>query len=149
MPSFDEQFQELEQLQERMRRFLDHLSRARFPQVQFAWATWSPAVDVYEVDEEYVVLIELPGVDPQRLRVVLEDRELRVSGEKVPVQRSAGARMHRLEIATGPFERVIRLPGPVAGDSARARYDRGVLEIRIPKGQARSATQRVEILDDF
>ncbi len=149
MPSLEEQFRELEELQERMRRFLDHLSRARIPQVQFAWSTWSPAVDVYETAEEYVVLVELPGVDPERLTVSLENRELRVRGEKVSGHRSPGIRTHRLEIATGPFERSIRLPGPVASAGAQARYARGVLEIRLPKGQSAAATQRVEIRDDF
>ncbi len=149
MPSFEEEFRELEQLQERMSRFLDHLSRARFPQVQFTLTTWSPAVDVYETAEEYVVIVELPGVDPEALTVSLEDHELRVRGEKTSTHRSSGVRTHRLEIATGPFERTVRLPGPVASEGVRAHYSRGVLEVRLPKGQSGPVTQRVEILDDF
>lgn len=73
--------------------------------------TWQPPVDVYETEDEFVFVIALPGVPPERLSVgVQDDGVLVVAGERpLPPEAQVGA-IHRLEIPQGYFERRIPLP---------------------------------------
>jgi HSP20 family molecular chaperone IbpA len=71
--------------------------------------TWEPPVDVYESSYEYKIMIALPGVAPEHLRVILEDNHLIIDGQR-HLPSSAQAQIRRLEIPYGRFERHIELP---------------------------------------
>lgn len=71
--------------------------------------TWEPPVDVYETDEEFIIMMALPGVSPEGVGVVLEDNRIYIQGERnLPVR--AEALIRRLEIPYGRFERSLELP---------------------------------------
>ena len=91
--------------------------------------TWTPPVDVYETEAAWVVEMDLPGVPPESVELVLEQGDLVVSGER---SRSAGGAL-RLERPAGPFRRAIRLGDGAAGDRTRATTANGVLRIEVPK----------------
>jgi HSP20 family molecular chaperone IbpA len=71
--------------------------------------TWEPPIDVYETGYELKIMIALPGVAPEHLRITLEDDHLTITGQR-HLQDSAQAHIRRLEIPYGRFERCIELP---------------------------------------
>jgi HSP20 family protein len=92
-----------------------------------------PSVDSYHTDDphELVVLVELAGVDPASVRVVVGERVLVVSGERVR-PRAEGRVYQQAEIEYGPFQRQVRLAEDVDPGRARAEYERGILTISLP-----------------
>jgi len=95
----------------------------------------SPPVDVYETPEEFLVLVEVPGVDPRTIDVSAAGNVLLLKGVK-----QAGdlpePRIQVRERLFGPFHRQISLPNEVDFDRAEATADHGVLRIRLPKRAA-------------
>jgi HSP20 family protein len=89
---------------ERLHRQFFHLSAPRRMPV------WEPPVDVLETDEEALIFVALPGVDPEKAQVVLEDGELVVSGQRTIPPELRDALIHRLELPQGRFERRVTLP---------------------------------------
>jgi HSP20 family protein len=71
---------------------------------------WEPPIDVLETEREVLVLMALPGVDPDRVDVVIEDGELIVAGVRALPAEFRTAVIHRLEIPQGRLERRVRLP---------------------------------------
>ena len=94
-------------------------------------AAWEPPTDVFETADEYVVRVELAGVDPQRLRISLADRVLIVSGFREDQQPKVG--YHRMEIHYGPFETRAVLPRRVDPARVRADYREGLLTVTVAK----------------
>lgn len=90
------------------------------------------AIDVYESESEVLVYMDVAGVDPEKLSVVLERERLTVSGEReFPILDLCC--IHQLEIDYGPFQRSINLPTPVDPDGATSVCRHGLLVVRIPK----------------
>jgi HSP20 family molecular chaperone IbpA len=72
---------------------------------------WEPPIDVLETDDEVLILVALPGVDPDRVEAVIEeDGVLVISGQRTLPAELRNARIHRLELPQGRFERRIALP---------------------------------------
>ncbi|HWQ23412.1 MAG TPA: Hsp20/alpha crystallin family protein [Gaiellaceae bacterium] len=92
--------------------------------------TWMPAVDVRELDEHYLVTVDLPGVDPDSVSIEVEGDVLTISGERPHVE---DGQAYRLERPSGPFVRSLALPKGCDVDNVVADYRNGVVEIRIPK----------------
>jgi HSP20 family molecular chaperone IbpA len=72
--------------------------------------SWEPPIDVLETDREVLILVALPGVDPDQVDAVIEDGILIISGRRVLPVELRNARIHRLELPQGRFERRILLP---------------------------------------
>ena len=72
--------------------------------------SWEPPIDVLETEREVLILVALPGVDPDQVEAVIEDGILIVSGRRVLPAELQNARIHRLELPQGRFERRIVLP---------------------------------------
>lgn len=91
-------------------------------------------VDIAESPKEFTVKADLPGMDKDKITVILEGgKTLKISGSRESVAREAGPNMVRHERMEGKFERVIELPAECRADGIRASYRNGVLEITIPK----------------
>jgi HSP20 family protein len=73
-------------------------------------SSWEPPVDVLETDREILILVALPGVDPDDVEAVIDGATLIVSGRRVLPVELRNARIHRLELPQGRFERRIALP---------------------------------------
>jgi HSP20 family molecular chaperone IbpA len=101
-------------------------SRTRLP------GEWSPDVDVYESHGRIVVVVEVPGLPPESLRVAWREGELVVSGERRP-RRAAASGFLCMERPTGRFARGIPLDAPVNLNEAQARLSRGLLVITLPR----------------
>jgi HSP20 family protein len=92
-----------------------------------------PQVDCFRTDEppELHVVVELPGVDPKTVEVASAGRALIVSGTR-PRPTEPGARYLHMEIDYGPFQRRVELTEAFDASRAVARYDNGMLRIRVP-----------------
>ena len=113
------------------RLFFDSL-RGAAPAAEVEAQTLS--VDVYETETSYTLSANVPGVLPDAIQIKVADNVLTISAElPQPAQPGEGARALLLERPTGRFSRRIRLPQPVDLDSAEAAYDRGVLNLTLPK----------------
>lgn len=104
------------------------------------WATmpslhigWDLAVDVYEENSNVVAKMQLPGIDPQKIDISVEDGYLRVSGAREEEHEEMKKNYFSKEIKRGSFERAVRLPKMVVADKTSAEYKDGVLIITMPK----------------
>ena len=110
-------------------------------QAQTAPATgWAPPVDVLDREKEYLLRLDLPGVDETKVKVEYREGLLTVGGERK--DDAEPGRYSRRERKAGEFRREFRLPEAIDADGIVARFERGVLEIRIPKAER---TRRIPI----
>ena len=98
---------------------------------------WLPPMDLVETADHYVLRADLPGLSDEDVNVQLEDSVLTISGERRAEHQNQQEGYHRLERAFGAFSRSLTLPDGVDPDSVEAHFDRGVLQIRIPKPEQR------------
>jgi len=94
---------------------------------------FQPQCDCYRTDDPPAVhlLLELPGVDPDGVRIVASGTTLVVSGVRERPH-PAGARYHQIEIEYGPFERRIELAEEVGSDAITVTYEAGILQLEVP-----------------
>jgi HSP20 family protein len=94
---------------------------------------WIPAMDLVEDEDHFILRADLPGLGPDDVKIELEDSTLTVSGERKAEHRERKEGYHRIERAYGAFTRSLTLPEGVDPGSVEARFEHGVLEVRIPK----------------
>src|SRR5262249_35462730 len=95
--------------------------------------TWSPAVDIYETPERFVVTVELPGLTASDIDVRVAGNTLTLRGERKLEKGIQEENYHRIERAYGAFARSFSLPAGVKASETRADYRLGILHIEIPK----------------
>lgn len=99
---------------------------------------FSPAVDLRQNDDHYLVHVDVPGVAASELVVTLRQRELRIVGRKLPAaEPSRKGHCHHMERGFGTFSVEVLLPGPVHAAVATASLRAGVLEITLPRVKER------------
>jgi HSP20 family protein len=92
---------------------------------------WSPPTDVYEIEDGYVVKVEIAGMREDNFEVAVENNILLISGHRPDfAERRA---YQQMEIRFGKFEIAVGLPAPVDMENARAEYQDGFLTIHLPK----------------
>ncbi|WP_018947152.1 MULTISPECIES: Hsp20/alpha crystallin family protein [unclassified Thioalkalivibrio] len=130
---------------------LNQLSRelGRLPDVpggedSVSAADWSPAVDIREEDDAYVLHADVPGVDPKDIELHMENGVLTLRGERKYEHEEEQEGYKRVERMRGTFFRRFSLPDTADAENISARSQNGVLEVRIPK-QARVQPRRIEI----
>lgn len=94
---------------------------------------WTPALDVYEEKENFVVKAELPGMKKEDIDVSLHAGSLSISGERKSEAKEENSEVCRTERYFGRFQRTVTLPAPVAADKVKAQYKDGILTITLPK----------------
>ena len=92
-----------------------------------------PAADVFARNGEIVVKVDLPGVEPKDIHVKLVDNELIVMGERKAEKEIKEEGYYRQEATYGVFERHMTLPKGIKESEIKAEYDKGVLEISVPR----------------
>jgi HSP20 family protein len=116
----------------------------RFP--AFGNGSVNPTVDVEDTGKDLVVSAELPGLDSKDFEVTLTGDILTIKGEKKDERREKKGESHYVERRFGSFERSIRLPFEAADDKIDAKYDRGLLTIRVPKpAELAKPERRIEV----
>ena len=98
-----------------------------------ALGTWSPAVDVYEDENAYVIKAELPEISRDDVKVSLDRNVLSISGERRFENEEKRDNYHRIERSYGQFFRSFTLPPNVNAEAIGAEFKDGVLRLSLPK----------------
>ena len=127
-------FRELEDMSARLNRLFNQPLARRMPDDEGTLlADWAPAVDVQETDSEYLVKADLPEVKKEDIRVEIQDGMLSVRGERRQEKEEKGKKFHRIERASGRFERRLAVPAEVDAQTVVAEFKDGVLKVHLPK----------------
>ncbi len=95
--------------------------------------TWNPNMDIFETEDDLVMMVEAAGLDEDSLRLHAVDNRLVLNGERRLEMESSIIRYHQLEIQFMPFQKTIVLPGTIDVDKVRAEYRNGMLTISVSK----------------
>ena len=104
---------------------------------------WMPASDIAETDKEYLITMEIPGVDMTKSDISYMEGLLTIKGEKHKESKE-GECCHCSERYAGSFERSFRIPGKVDADKTDATYKDGILHLTLPKSEE-SGVKKIEI----
>jgi HSP20 family protein len=132
-------------LQDRMNRLFEDATERR-TRVEteagndFETADWYPSADIYDGDEEYLIAVDLPGIDRSALEINIDDDRLAIKGTREPGNNSPTQPQRPM----GRFLRTFSVPGSVDQEHIQAKYKDGVLEVRLPKRKEQKA-KRIEI----
>jgi HSP20 family protein len=128
-------FEDVDQWFDELRRqWLQPLFMGRnWPEPASVFAGRMPRVDVIDRDEEFLVRAELPGVSKDNLELQLQENLLLLRATTRTEEKEEKGQYFRHETSRGEFQRVIRLPGTVDADQARATFKDGILELVLPK----------------
>jgi len=124
-----EPFRELGTLQSELSRLMNGMLEGNGRATQ----TWVPALDVWETPTEVVYAFDLPGIPEDQISIEVKDDNLTVSGSREKVDETSENGFYRFERRYGTFARAVGLPHGSDQDNISARYQNGVLEVRVPK----------------
>ena len=96
-------------------------------------ADWTPAVDIIEEKDRFVLRADVPGVRPDDIDVSMDNGTLSLSGERHPIAAGEESGVARIERATGRFLRRFTLPETANAEAITAKCADGILEVSIPK----------------
>jgi HSP20 family protein len=105
---------------------------------------WIPPMDLIETETDFVLRADLPGLSEADVNIELDDNVLTLSGERKSDHETRRAGYYRVERSSGTFRRSLTLPEGVDPETVRASFDRGVLEVTIPK-PAQRVPRKVQI----
>lgn len=128
-------------------RTMDDMLRSISPMFTLSHRTWKPQMDIYETNEEIVILAEIAGVEKDDLEVEINQKAVRIYGTRKPAFSAKNATYRLAEIQYGSFERVLFLPAPIDPEVVSASYVNGFLRIRLAK-LPRDKTHRIPIADE-
>lgn len=134
-------WREFGRMQAEVERLFDH-ARAR---VNDSYAPGFPAVNLWTSDDEVVITAELPGIDPEKIDIAVVDDTVTLSGTRASEDAPEGAVIHHRERGFGDFSRGFRLPFRIDASAVDARYQHGVLEVKLPKA-AEDRPRKVPVL---
>ena len=121
-------------IQREMNKMFDGVFRGTGDE-DYSFSSWTPAVDIAEHDDEYLVKVELPGVNKDEVKLTLENNILTIRGEKKQEKETKKENYHRVERSYGSFQRSFTLPAAVKSDKIDASYKDGILKVSLPKAE--------------
>jgi HSP20 family protein len=98
-------------------------------------SAWLPATDIFEDDKAVKLVMEIPGLRSEDVKLSLENNVLTISGEKRQEAEERNERVHRYERRYGSFERTFALPSTIDPEQIQATYEHGVLTVTLPKAE--------------
>lgn len=119
-----------------MDRFFDSFFRSDMSEDETLFPNfWSPASDILEYENEYIVKLELPGVKKENVKISLENNVLTISGEKNQESELKEKQHCRIERSYGSFRRTFSVPTSIQSNKIDASYEDGILTIVLPKAE--------------
>ncbi len=131
-----------------MRRFSEEMDRSFghvFSHGSSNSAAWMPAIEIYERDGQLQVRAELPGLKPEDVKVEVTDGTLVIHGERKYEHDENKKGVYRSERRYGQFYREIPLPEGADVEQAKAQFNNGVLEIKLPVPEQVSKRREIPI----
>jgi HSP20 family protein len=123
-------------LRDAMDRLFDDAFTRPFSLIREGGANWSsPAIDMYQTDNEVVVKAALPGLKPDEVQINVTGDILTIKGELKHEEEMKNRAWHIREHRWGAFERSVMLPAGVISDRAKADFQNGILTITLPKSE--------------
>ncbi len=127
-----------------IRRLVDEvLERNRF--YSHLYENWIPSLDISEREEDVVVEVELPGIQPKDVTILLHSNRLEIHGIKKKENLDGKIKYFRMEREYGPFRCIVFLPCSVQNEKAEAIQENGVLRIRLKKDRKGDKEVVIEI----
>ena len=133
----------MDQLRREMGRMFDGQSSTEEGS-NIATSDWVPAVDIKETEKEFILHADIPGVEPEKIDVHMEDGMLTIKGERESESKEEGKNFKRVERHRGTFYRRFSLPDTANAEKISAKSKNGVLEITIPK-QEKAQPRKIEV----
>lgn len=129
-----------------LRKEMDNLWSDFFGEKEFLprAKVWVPAIDVSETKDAILVKAEVPGMEAKDIDVSLSDDMLVIKGEKKEEKEEKDENFHRVEMRRGSFQRAIRIPVPVDSENIEAKYEKGVLKVKLTKKEE-SKAKKIEV----
>ena len=121
--------------------FDDSLFRSDRREDPLAMGTWSPAVDMFEKDDQGVIKAELPGLDKNDISLDLQNGVLTLKGERKYENEVKEENYYRREMSCGKFIRSFTLPADVDADKIKAEFQKGLLTVEVPKPEEHKPKQ--------
>lgn len=106
---------------------------------------WTPAVDIKEEQDRFVIHADIPGVDPKDIEVQMENGILTIRGQRQSESKEEREGYRRIERVRGSFYRRFSLPDTANAEGISAKSQHGVLEVIIPK-QPKVQSRRIEVV---
>ena len=104
-------------------------------QTEYGSLSYSPLMNINELNDEYLVTMDLPGVEKKDVEIKVSDGYLTISGERQFVNQDSENNRVRYESAHGAFSRSFELSSEIVSDKIKAKFKNGVLSITIPKAE--------------
>lgn len=105
---------------------------------------FAPTLDIAESPEAYMIHVDLPGVQPEDVKVEMHEGRLLISGKRSTGTDQKDRNYHRVERVSGSFSRMIALPSEVDNEKIDASYEHGVLTVVLPKA-LKQQPRKIEI----
>ena len=133
-------------LQHDMRQLFDRFlgDQGEGDQSNVVTSQWMPRVDIKEEEGRFVILADIPGVEPKDIEINMDKGILSIKGERSAVSTTQGERFSRVERSHGSFYRRFALPDSADAEGISAEGKNGVLQISIPK-KPESTPRRITI----
>jgi len=130
-----------------MRRLTEDMDRMFYGRGEqnYDMGNWAPPVEVRESNGNLVVSAELPGLNKEDVKVEVNDNALIIQGERKREWDEEKEGVHRSERSYGSFYRAIPLPESAKAEQAKAEFNNGVLEVRVPIPQQQQTTRQIPI----
>ena len=117
-------------------------SKSHHPFLMPSDSRWMPAVDVFETDEEFILIIDIAHIDPKDIELFMKKGYIVVKGIRNEITKFKKRHYHKMEIDYGPFERKISVPVAVDEHNIKTQYKDGFMEIRLKKIADRRGGER-------
>ena len=124
---------EMNRIQREMNALFDSRGASNTEDESPTTCDWRPSVDIYEDNERFVLWAELPGIDPSKVDLTVEDNRLMLRGERKLENVEKKENYHHIERMYGTFARTFTLPNTVDAGKISADYKYGLLTVSIPK----------------
>jgi len=127
-------FTELSSLRREMDRLWENFFGER-PLARVWEREWAPSLDMSETKDNFVVKVEVPGIDAKDIDISLTGDVLTIKGEKKQEKEEKEEDYHFVERSYGGFSRSVRLPAEVESRKIKASYKNGILRVTLPKSE--------------
>jgi HSP20 family protein len=107
--------------------------------------SWSPPMDVFETETEFVVIMDIAGMVRRDIGVFTDGKILRIQGVREEVAHFSKKQFHSMEIQVGPFQRLIRIPVSVESQSISTSYSNGFLEVRLKRKFENQKKRKIDV----